>query len=277
MAWVKYVSILMGLVLLVAALWPLGRIMAALPHGHLRRSWNGLRLLVFGFIAGYGAIAWLGAGRVVGSADLIVSAILLFGGLFVLLVVRLSDQTTGDVLKAAALEGELGRDALTGLYNRRHMERAMMQEVARARLSQRPLSILLIDIDHFKRINDTYGHLVGDMVLRHVADLLSRTVRSVDTTVRYGGEEFLVIAPGCDASHARELAGVILAALRACAIPLPDGQVLPVTASIGTAELTSGLASEEVIDRADRALYHAKRRGRDRVVAFCDALDLAAA
>lgn len=277
MVWMKCLSILIGMGLLVAALWPIERIMKALPPGRLRHSWDLLRLLVFGFIAGYGSLAWMGADRIVGSADLIVSTILLLGGVFVLLVARLSELTTGDILRAASLEGELERDALTGLYNRRHMQRALAQEAAHAQQYQRPLSILLIDIDHFKRINDTYGHPFGDKVLQHVAGLLAQTIRSVDTAVRYGGEEFLVIAPGYDGSGATKLSCEILKVLRDCPVRLPNGQSLPVTASIGTADMTSGLGMVEVIERADRALYHAKRRGRDRVVAFSDMVDLAAA
>lgn len=153
-------------------------------------------------------------------------------------------------------EREADRDALTGLLNRRGLERRMP--------ALRPAkAVLLIDLDHFKSINDTYGHAVGDRVLVQVADLLSATFRRGDLLARVGGEEFLACLPGAGAEQAMQ------AAERA-RITLEDRMVLdgkPVTASIGVAVCERGVPIAQVLEAADRAVLKAKRGGRNRIMA----------
>jgi diguanylate cyclase (GGDEF)-like protein len=166
------------------------------------------------------------------------------------------------VEKAAALE-KLGRiDGLTEIHNRRHMDEVLRARVAAVRRHYaEPAGALLVDIDHFKAVNDTWGHSVGDDVLRCVAATLSGSVRSDDDVGRWGGEEFLVLLPATDATGVATL-GARLRAAVAESEPHPG---LHVTVSIGGAVTYDG-DSQALIDAADRALYAAKNAGRDRVV-----------
>ena len=160
-------------------------------------------------------------------------------------------------------------DALTGLNNRRHFFYLAEQEVKRARRYDRKLAAMMLDIDHFKQVNDTYGHASGDKVLQAIAELSKRTLRKQDTIGRYGGEEFAVILPETDISRAMEVAERLRVAIASCPIDISQGTV-DLTVSIGVAALdTDGnMAVESLLDRADKALYAAKREGRDCVKVF---------
>ncbi len=160
-------------------------------------------------------------------------------------------------------------DALTGLYNRRYLENHLNTLVAEARSSDKALSLLIVDIDFFKAINDTHGHDIGDEILKEFARRLQAGVRGVDLAVRYGGEEFVVAMPDADLS----MAYLVGERLRLCIANEPfavqDGQVrVNVTISVGLATLMpEDTASETLLKRADQALYVAKRDGRNRVAA----------
>ena len=156
-------------------------------------------------------------------------------------------------------------DPLTGLYNRRYLDELFARELARARRDNAPLALALIDLDHFKRLNDQYGHLDGDDVLRSVAQYLLVNLRSSDTVFRIGGEEFLVILPGADVREATRRLEVICQGLAQKPIETRSG-VRHVTLSAGLALWPEqGRALDELLQAADAALYEAKRRGRNRV------------
>lgn len=159
------------------------------------------------------------------------------------------------------------QDDLTGLNNRRSIQRILTQQIALARRSQRPLSLLLIDIDYFKRINDTHGHLSGDMALRDVAACLRERLRAQDILGRWGGEEFIAILPDTDVAGARALAEALRRATEQASFTSIDGQPIPMTISIGlhVLALPSGNQRDDMIGAADRALYLAKQNGRNRV------------
>ena len=164
-------------------------------------------------------------------------------------------------------------DALTGVNNRRFLSDSLPGEITRARRFNRPLSVVMCDIDHFKRVNDTHGHPAGDQVLRSFAALLIDKVRvDVDWIARFGGEEFVVVLPETD------LAGAMLVAerLRAATAALEvrhDGEVLRVTSSFGAASVgepwPAGLVAEQLLTQADLCLYLSKKQGRDRVTGAC--------
>ncbi|MFG6159410.1 GGDEF domain-containing protein [Halomonas sp. 1390] len=156
-------------------------------------------------------------------------------------------------------------DMLTGLYNRRRLQEVAEQEFARRRRHPAPLCLMLLDLDHFKHVNDTYGHPVGDEVLSSFADTLQHQVRRLDTLARMGGEEFAVLLPNTDGQAARLLAERILAATRAMPLPAVAGDHR-LTVSIGLSEAQQGDSFEHLYTRADRRLYGAKEAGRDRVV-----------
>jgi diguanylate cyclase (GGDEF)-like protein len=160
-------------------------------------------------------------------------------------------------------------DGLTGLANRRAFDTALDRAVRRARRTQKPLSLLLLDLDHFKALNDTAGHLAGDEALRHFGQILAHAAgRPDDVAARYGGEEFALILPGADRPGALEVARMIAERLTAAAIPHQKGIGGVLTASIGaiTLEPEDSAEPDRLIAEADAALYAAKRTGRDRVV-----------
>ena len=159
-------------------------------------------------------------------------------------------------------------DALTGLVNRRHFMEALDREWGRALRGPNWIAIAMIDVDHFKKYNDHYGHLAGDACLRRVAAALQGSVRQhVDIAARYGGEEFAVIMPNVDADTARLVAERVRGAVHNLAAPHAQSDFGLVSVSIGIAAVmpSGGMGAEELIHLADGALYDAKRNGRDRV------------
>ncbi|RVV98806.1 diguanylate cyclase [Mesobaculum littorinae] len=162
-------------------------------------------------------------------------------------------------LKLAAL------DPLTGLYNRRYAENHLAGVVDRARRMQQSFSVLMLDLDNFKRVNDRYGHGGGDAVLCETALRLRDDLRGPDLLARIGGEEFLIVLPDCGRAEAEPIADRIRARLSQSPVALPNGGAITVTASIGLAESDGTESSTSVIARADAALYRAKSGGRNRV------------
>lgn len=156
------------------------------------------------------------------------------------------------------------RDPLTGLANRRHFVALAQHEIARAGRSGEALTLVIADIDHFKRINDQHGHETGDLVLREVAEVLSRLCRAQDVVARWGGEEFLMLLPGASAEAASGTADRIRTALAATAMAAVSPPIA-LTLSLGVATLARGEDLSRAIARADQALYQSKAQGRNRV------------
>ncbi|MFC3686927.1 diguanylate cyclase [Aquipuribacter hungaricus] len=157
-------------------------------------------------------------------------------------------------------------DPLTGVNNFRHLSTMLAREMERATRFGHPLGVLMLDIDRFKPVNDTYGHAAGDAVLRELARRVKECVREVDTVARYGGEEFALLLPETDLDGAERLAGRVLTAIRSERFRLPDGTLRQITASMGVAGFPHhGDTATAVMGAADAALYRAKTGGRDRV------------
>ncbi len=180
------------------------------------------------------------------------------------LELRLEDQLETDFeqrMFSAALY-----DGLTGAYNRAAFDRELTAEVSRALRHEQPLALLMLDLDHFKAVNDTYGHTAGDAVLREFVSRLEAVTRSEDYLARFGGEEFAVICTNTTSAEARSLAERALAVVAGSTFSA-GGVPLPVTVSIGVAELASagGPTPRDLIVAADAALYRAKDAGRARV------------
>lgn len=181
-------------------------------------------------------------------------------------------QGLGLALNNALLHADLQRvaalDPLTAIYNRRFGMKRLEEELARTQRNKTPLALMILDLDHFKRVNDTYGHLVGDKVLLRAAAICREVLRKGDILMRYGGEEFIAILPGSDVEDARQVGERIRFAIRQSRIEL-TGVELQVTVSIGVA-CTNGSAQshtpESLIKVADQRLYAAKASGRDRVM-----------
>ncbi|NNC78305.1 MAG: sensor domain-containing diguanylate cyclase [Woeseiaceae bacterium] len=178
-----------------------------------------------------------------------------------------------NVLNRARLLRSGFTDVLTGWHNRRYLQVRMNEELARASRDRENLVCLMLDVDHFKRVNDTWGHAAGDAVLQELAHRIETQVRASDVAARYGGEEFVVLLPDTDTSDAEHLAERIRQAISATPFELPNGETTEVTASIGISGIrpnkqVSDLKTlgDSLIARADVALYRAKSEGRDRVV-----------
>jgi two-component system, cell cycle response regulator len=177
------------------------------------------------------------------------------------------EQTQSDLKKLATLDG------LTGVYNRREFNRYLTLEIERSQRECHPVSLVMVDIDYFKKLNDTYGHQTGDEALRHVGRLLREGVRPGDHVARYGGEEFAIILPNASGSEAFAVAERIRASIEAQVIPLSLEQPLTFTASLGFSTFHIDKDTEATFgQRADQALYYAKHSGRNRVSSAEEAL-----
>jgi two-component system, cell cycle response regulator len=159
-------------------------------------------------------------------------------------------------------------DPLTGVLNRRAFMERLEQEIERSRRGNTPISLIMADIDYFKRVNDRYGHQTGDIVLQRFVDQLTTSLRAYDFTARYGGEEFFVCLPGADGSQAGSVAERLRKRVEEMEIVFPDGsRSIRITASFGVAcfLLESQESIDSLIKRADEAMYRAKNEGRNRV------------
>lgn len=163
-----------------------------------------------------------------------------------------------------SLQDQAMSDGLTGLYNRRYMDEALVHELQRSRRDQRPVSLAMIDVDHFKRFNDQYGHDAGDAVLKAIGAVLMENIRGYDIACRYGGEELALILPGCDVTDAEARVEQVRLAVEAMHVKNGAVDLPTVTISVGVSHAVGGSAST-LIRRADEALYEAKRAGRNRV------------
>jgi two-component system, cell cycle response regulator len=159
------------------------------------------------------------------------------------------------------------KDPLTGLANRRHFREVLSREIDVVARSGEPALLLMLDIDHFKKINDTHGHPAGDQVLQAIAQCLETCVRPMDTVARYGGEEFAVILPSCQVAYGRIVADRIRESIETLSVQLSSQLELQVTVSIGGAFAPEWIRSTTALwtDRADSQLYRAKAEGRNRV------------
>ena len=264
--------IVAGVLILVLSLTSVHQLIGRLPPGSVRNRWYTMTALIVGFVIGYASYAaafWNDHSTLL---QLIVPGVFFFGACFVWLTGTLSLPTARDLMRVSLLELETLRDPLTGVFNRRYLDRRLAEEVARASRYQLPLSILMLDIDHFKRVNDDYGHQTGDQMLVELGKIIARELRASDVFVRYGGEEFLVITPNTPLAIATDIAERLRKRIDSNRFELSgecnDTRCIKTSVSIGVA--TFGVAAanaEQLIHVADRNLYGAKHAGRNRVVA----------
>ncbi len=176
--------------------------------------------------------------------------------------------------KHRSAEERATTDSLTGLANRVKFKEFFNQQIAQSKRSKQPLSLLIMDLDHFKKVNDTYGHPAGDAVLKQLADILRNQCREVDLPIRYGGEEFLVVLVNAARKDATRSAERIRKAVANHKFELPDGRVIRCTMSLGAATFPDDTSREELLtEKADQALYGAKSGGRNRLQQYCDLAD----
>ncbi len=181
---------------------------------------------------------------------------------------RIVDLQSELIAARERLRIEASTDTLTGLSNRNAILKVMHRDALRAQREGTHLAVALLDIDHFKKVNDTFGHKAGDHVLRHVAESMHGLLRPYDALARWGGEEFLLFLPNCSRADALHVADRLRMAVAASHVPVASNQSVRVTCSLGVAAWEGGLeplAIEGLIEVADAALYRAKANGRDRV------------
>jgi len=258
--------VLTGAAMLAVSIFPVRKLIRQLPRGPMRRSWYVLNGLILFFIAGYASYAESLRTRTITLTDAVVALIFFFGACFVWLVNVLSLKTAMDVRRISLLEHENITDSLTDIYNRRYLDRRVEEEVERSNRYSLPLSILLLDIDHFKTVNDSFGHQTGDAVLKNLGKLLVDTVRNTDIVARYGGEEICIIATNTVGTSAVDLAERLRVLIQSTALAVTDEVPVNVTVSFGVATMFTEVATAEALMKcADRALYRAKKEGRNRV------------
>lgn len=265
-----------GFVLLIATMWKTQNLIRILPD---RGQWPSLRNLMAFFAVGYAVyFICLVIGRSF-NKDLITAEVFLLSSLFMLMVVGFTYRTVHDILRLDELEELANMDELTGLFNRRAIMHLLEEKYRRAKRFGFPLSVAMVDLDHFKRVNDEYGHIAGDTVLTEIAQVLKGGLRRIDVLGRYGGEEFLCILPittdeGAIVSGERirlrvkklrfEVAGPDQ--LRPLVEgEVPSGDTVDITVSVGVATTDPSMTEpEHLVSAADAALYKAKEEGRDR-------------
>ncbi|MCR5883838.1 GGDEF domain-containing protein [Rhizobacter sp. J219] len=171
-----------------------------------------------------------------------------------------------NLTKTRVLAELASRDELTGLYNRRHMSELLAQHRLACKRAGDGFAVALVDLDHFKRINDTHGHAVGDSVLRAFAEQAGEVMRASDTIGRWGGEEFIVIYSRSTAHEAAQGAARLCERAAAAVVRAPSGQAVTFTVSVGVTEHAPPESVDSLVERADRAMYEAKSQGRNRVI-----------
>lgn len=259
-----------GATILASSVFTTRRLIARLPPGPVRNHWHAILALTASFIIGYLTYAWLFWNTHAQVADLLVPVVFFLGACFVWLTAMLSLETAATLMLVSVLQQENLTDPLTGVFNRRHLDRRLREEVTRAQRHGLPLSVLLLDLDHFKKVNDVHGHQAGDAVLAAFANVVEHHLREPDILARYGGEEFMVIAPQTSRKGAIDLAERLRRGIEGNRFSLHDERrgafELPLTCSIGVATLGDAADSAMMlVRRADENLYRAKGQGRNRV------------
>lgn len=266
-------SLLVGAFLLCVSFFSIQRLIRQLPDGGLQKKWNDLRALVLFFITGYLIFMYLYWLKNDTHYDLIVPAVFFLGAVLVLFVGMLALETATEIKRISTLQYENITDHLIGIYNRRYLDRKIAEELLRVSRYGTPLSLLLMDIDHFKAVNDNYGHQVGDQTLKSLGHLLFKKVRDTDIIARYGGEEIAILAIQTTVSDAVDLAERLRQAVETSIMVQADEDekrpAITITVSIGVTGFDRQTTDHNVlIERADKALYKAKHEGRNRVIVF---------
>jgi diguanylate cyclase (GGDEF)-like protein len=265
--------LLMTILLLSVAVLVVRRIRDTTPKEGLKLAWAALG--GFLFLSGMGCFGFLYTNHIESvnrQEDSLVACTLLASAVFVLGVCFVSLLTAKDLARIDGLEKAAFFDPLTRLYTRGRIDTLLNIASERSRFGVTQLSVLLLDIDNFKSINDTFGHRAGDSVLEEVGRILKKAVEPPYEIGRYGGEEFLIIAPNTSSALAERNAENIRAKVARATVKI-EGKVIPVTVSIGVASNSAfRRGSSDLVAAADTAMYAAKQRGRNRVV-LADDLD----
>ncbi|WP_375748358.1 diguanylate cyclase [Vibrio sp. HN007] len=186
-----------------------------------------------------------------------------------MVAVGMVQNVTEQVMLQERLENQAARDELTGVFNRRVCKEVLEQQILTARISGSSFSVFFLDLDHFKGVNDQFGHSAGDKVLREFTTAVQEHLREEDVLFRWGGEEFVALLPGLDSDHAFQAAENLRQSIEQTPVILSEGQRVELTVSVGVSSYpTNGTVRKELIQKADIAMYRAKTKGRNRVELF---------
>ena len=192
--------------------------------------------------------------------------ILFYHGEIINIIVKTLGISLTNFMNIKSLKNAAAFDPLTNCYNRREFERLIGHNIANAKRYSRDLSVIMLDLDHFKKVNDQHGHLAGDLILKTVSDAILSKIRKGDYLARYGGEEFVLVLPDTKRPRAMELAERLKQVIRNLEVKIPDGGAVKITASFGVASLRNNSDRDSLLEEADTMLYQAKTAGRDRVM-----------
>ena len=269
------ILIFVGVSVLGISFFPIRKLVSKVSTKSIQRKWNLLSILIFLFLLGYIGYNIIYWENFYENIYILTSVIFFFSSILILFLGSLTLQTASELNQVFNLRRDNIIDPLIGIYNRRHFDAQLSKEIKRAKRYQLPVSMLLLDIDYFKKINDTFGHYVGDLVLKNLGQLLLNNVRETDIVARYGGEEIVIIAPHTTISSAIVLAErlrqVIEKSIIVSANEYKNEQIITITVSIGVGALNQKITdAKTLIQKTDQALYKAKQEGRNRVAIFKD-------
>jgi diguanylate cyclase (GGDEF)-like protein len=270
------IILFVGACLIFVSYLRIRRLIEEIPKGAVRRRWNDLRVLILFFVFCYLAYIFLTSMDLLGEIfKLIVPAMFFLVAVMILFTGTLALETATEFIRFSKIERENIIDHLTGVYNRRYLDERIASEAIRAHKYDMPLSMMMIDIDHFKAVNDRYGHQIGDRVLKSLCELLIKEGRVTDVVARYGGEEIVILTIQTNISDTFNVAEKLCKTVEtSIMVPVDKSEHredIRITVSIGVAGLDQqGFDSQAMIKKADMALYQAKSEGRNRVIAYHD-------
>ena len=270
------IILFVGAYLIYVSYLRIRRLIEKIPKGAVRRRWNDLRVLILFFVFCYLAYIFLTSMDLLDEKfKLIVPAMFFLVAVLILFTGTLALETATEFIRFSRIEHENIMDHLTGVHNRRYLDERITSETIRALKYDMPLSMMMIDIDHFKAVNDRYGHQIGDRVLKSLCEVLIKKGRITDVVARYGGEEIVILTIQTNISDtfnvAEKLRKTVETSIMVPVDKSEDREDIRITVSIGVAGLDQqGFDSQAMIKKADMALYQAKSEGRNRVIAYHD-------
>ncbi len=266
----SFTLVVAGASVLFGSLFLFRRIKRLLPQGETEKLWSLLLFLNCFFLLGYiGYAIFLLVSSSSQSRDIIVGLVFFFGALFVWLTNKIMVRTLLNVRRIEKLKAESIIDPLTGIFNRRYFFRRLQEEIEKSKRYNTPLSLAIFDIDNFKKVNDTYGHLIGDKVLTQICEIIQNNSRKIDIVARFGGEEVCLVMPNTKVSKAKLVADRIREKIYQSEIVFEKGNEfvkIKITVSVGVSSFSKEMSTRELLGRADENLYRAKRTGKNKVV-----------